>query len=59
MNTVIHAEIFCEIGEHVEKTIDIRTDCGYVLLCGPDDQVDNDYAKIIGEYQDKMLIVEN
>lgn len=58
MNTVLYAEIFSEIGEYVEKTIDIRTDCGYVLLCGSEDNVNRDYEKIIGEYQQKMLIVE-
>jgi len=58
MNTVLHAEIFGEIGEHVERTVDIRTDSGYVLLCGPEENVNKDYEKIIGEYQQKMLRVE-
>ena len=59
MSTVLHAEIFSEIGEYVEKTVDIRTDCGYVLLCGADDDVNDDYAHIINKYQQKMLIVKN
>ena len=58
MNTVLHAEIFSEIGERVEKTVDIRTDSGYVLLCGPEENVNKDYEKIIEEYQQKILHVE-
>ena len=56
MDTVIQAEIFSEIGEYVEKTVDIRSDCGYVLLCGPEDNVNRDYDKIVGEYQKNLLI---
>lgn len=58
MKTVIHAEVFNEIGEHVEKTVDIRTDSGYVLLCGSEQSVAEDYNRIVNELQGEILVVD-
>ena len=58
LGSVIHTELFNNIGEHIEKTVNIRTDCGYVLLCGDKNTVEKDYDMITGEFQSDMLIVE-
>ena len=58
LKSVIHTELFGDIGEYVERTVDIRTDCGYILLCGDDSVVKSDYKKITNEFQPEILIVE-
>jgi hypothetical protein len=51
-------EIFVAIGETVTKTIDIRTDFGYILLCHENyETLIGDYKKIINDLQDTILEV--
>jgi len=57
--SVLHAEIFSQVGDEVAKTVDIRSDFGYVLLSHVDaDCVARD-CEIIEKLQRSMLVVDS
>ena len=56
--SVLKAEMYVSIGDEVSRTVDIRSDVGYVLMCSADkNSLDNDVQKIVCEVQKDMLVV--
>ncbi len=57
--SVILVDLDIEIGQNIVKTVDIRTDFGYVLLCHEsEEQVANDFNRIV-QLQQTMIEVED
>ena len=60
-NTVLAIELyphFSTIGEPIEKTVDIRSDCGWVHLMNEDaEQFKANYNKIV-EIMPRMFVVD-
>jgi len=54
--SAIKAVVYAKIGDWVPKTVDIRTDFGYVLLCHENpDQVIEDFKTVTEKYQNDIL----
>eukprot|EP01041_Mallomonas_annulata_P000835 gene835-1626_t len=48
MKSCLKVSLHAEVGEGICKTVDMRTDCGYVLLSHPDESVvEEDYRRIL------------
>jgi hypothetical protein len=59
LESVILVDLDVEIGQNIVKTVDIRTDFGYVLLCHEDEeQVSRDFNYIV-QLQETMIEVED